>query len=141
MFGHFAGAGWEWISICFMLGGIALLVMRIISWRIPLSVLGAIAFISLIFNLYDSDIYTSPVFHICSGGTLLCAFFIATDPVTASTTPRGRLLYGCLVGLLIYIIRTWGGYPDGIAFAILLANACVPLLDYYTRPPVLGETL
>ena len=80
-----------------------------------------------------------PLFHLCSGGTMLCAFFIATDPVTASTTPRGRLFYGCLIGILAYIIRTWGAYPDGIAFAVLIANACVPLIDHYTRPCVVGE--
>ncbi|MBT7953517.1 MAG: RnfABCDGE type electron transport complex subunit D [Gammaproteobacteria bacterium] len=139
MFGHFAGAGWEWISIGFMLGGIGLLVLRVIKWQIPLAVLISMLGISMIFNTYDSDVYASPLFHLCSGGTLLCAFFIATDPVTASTTPFGRLLYGCLIGVLAYIIRCWGAYPDGIAFAVLLANACVPVIDHYTRPKVVGE--
>ena len=67
------------------------------------------------------------------------AFFIATDPVTASTTPRGRLIYGFCIGILIYIIRTWGGYPDAIAFAVLLMNMAVPTIDYYTQPRVFGH--
>lgn len=69
---------------------------------------------------------------------MLGAFFIATDPVTAATTIKGRLLYGFMIGALIYIIRTWGGYPDGVAFAVLLANMAVPLIDYYTQPRVFG---
>ncbi len=140
MFGHFAGSGWEWISAGFMLGGISLVVMRVINWQIPLALMGSIFFISMIFSLYDGDIYAPVLFHLCSGGTILCAFFIATDPVTASTTPKGRLFYGVLIGSLAYIIRTCGAYPDGLAFAILIANGCVPLIDYYTRPCVVGET-
>ncbi len=138
-FGHVAGAGREWISAGFLLGGLALLFMRVIKWQIPVAVLSGMFLISIIFNLYDSDIYASPLFHLCSAGTVLCAFFIATDPVTASTTPAGRLLYGCLIGVLAYIIRTWGAYPDGIAFAVLIANACAPLIDNFTRPRVIGE--
>lgn len=68
----------------------------------------------------------------------MAAFFIATDPVSASTTPTGRLIYGAGIGVLIYIIRTWGGYPDGIAFAVLLMNMLVPMIDYYTQPKVYG---
>ncbi|MFT5133889.1 MAG: electron transport complex protein RnfD [Gammaproteobacteria bacterium] len=139
VFGTYAGAGWEWISGGYLFGGIALLITGVIKWRIPLAMLSGILLVSMSFNLFDGDIYASPLFHLFSGGTILCAFFIATDPVTASTTPRGRLLYGCLIGILIYVIRNWGSYPDGIAFAILIANACVPVIDYYTRPSVLGE--
>ena len=70
---------------------------------------------------------------------MLGAFFIATDPVSASTTPKGRIIFGALIGLLVYVIRTWGGYPDAMAFAVLLANMCVPLIDYYTQPRVYGH--
>lgn len=139
VFGHLAGAGWEWISVGFMLGGIALLIMGVIKWQIPVAVLAGMTGASMIFNVYDSDVYASALFHLYGGGTMLCAFFIATDPVTASTTPRGRLLYGCLIGILAYSIRSWGAYPDGIAFAVLIANASVPLIDHYTRPCVVGE--
>lgn len=70
---------------------------------------------------------------------MLGAFFIATDPVTASTTPRGRLIYGAMIGVLVYTIRVWGGYPDAVAFAVLLMNLAAPTVDYYTRPRVFGE--
>ena len=91
-----------------------------------------------LFYLVDSNSYSSPLFHLLSGAVLIGAFFIATDPVTAATTDRGRLVYGLLIGFLIYVIRVWGGYPDGVAFAVLLANMCVPLIDYYTQPRVFG---
>ena len=70
---------------------------------------------------------------------MLGAFFIATDPVTAATTLKGRFIYGVLIGLLTYIIRTWGGYPEGIAFAVILINMAVPLIDHYTQPRVYGH--
>jgi electron transport complex protein RnfD len=80
------------------------------------------------------------MFHLFSGGILLAAFFIATDPVTAPATPRGNIIYAIWIGILIYVIRTWGGYPDGIAFAVLIMNATVPFIDSVTRPVVFGET-
>jgi electron transport complex protein RnfD len=70
---------------------------------------------------------------------MLGAFFIATDPVTAAATPQGRLFYGAGIGCLTYIIRTWGGYPDGVAFGVLLMNMAVPTIDYYTQPRVFGQ--
>lgn len=140
VFGYWAGSGWEWINLGFLLGGLVLIFMGIVSWRIPVAVLAGVLFISTLFNTYDSDIYASGVFHLFSGGTILGAFFIAADPVTASTTPLGKILYGGLIGILAYIIRIWGAYPDGIAFAILIANSLVPLIDKYTRPKVIGET-
>ena len=76
----------------------------------------------------------SPFMHLFGGGTMLGAFFIATDPVTASTTPKGRLIYGALIGIVTYVIRIWGAYPDGIAFAVLLGNFAAPFIDYYTQP-------
>ena len=80
------------------------------------------------------------MFHLFTGGTLLAAFFIATDPVTASATPRGKIIYATGIGILTYVIRTWGGYPDGIAFAVLIMNATVPFIDNVTRPVVFGKT-
>jgi electron transport complex protein RnfD len=82
----------------------------------------------------------SPLFHLFSGGTMIGAFFIATDPVSGSTTLKGRLVFGAGVGALTYIIRIWGGYPDGVAFAVLLMNMLVPLIDYYTQPRVYGAS-
>ncbi|MDY6978989.1 MAG: RnfABCDGE type electron transport complex subunit D, partial [Pseudomonadota bacterium] len=116
-----------------------LIYMRIISWHIPLAMLATLFLVSGLFHLNDPDAFTSPLFHLFGGATMLGAFFIATDPVTAATTNRGRIIYGIGIGLLLYIIRTWGGYPDAVAFAVLLMNMAVPTIDYYTRPPVFGE--
>ena len=80
-----------------------------------------------------------PLFHLTSGASLLGAFFIATDPVSAATSDRGRLIYGAGIGVLTYVIRTWGGYPDGVAFAVLLMNLSVPLIDRYTIPRIYGH--
>ncbi|WP_205352111.1 RnfABCDGE type electron transport complex subunit D, partial [Vibrio cholerae] len=81
----------------------------------------------------------SPMIHLLSGATMLGAFFIATDPVSASTTDKGRLIYGFFIGAMVFLIRSWGGFPDGVAFAVLLANMCVPLIDYYTKPRTYGH--
>ena len=81
----------------------------------------------------------SPGFHLFGGATILCAFFIATDPVSAATSPRGRLVFGFGIGFLIYSIRTWGSYADGVAFAVLIMNMAVPAIDYLTRPPIVGH--
>jgi electron transport complex protein RnfD len=89
--------------------------------------------------LISPDTFVSPVMHLFSGGTMLAAFFIATDPVTAAASPRGRLIFGAMIGLLIYLIRTFGGYPDAVAFAVLLANMCAPFIDYYVRPRSYGH--
>jgi electron transport complex protein RnfD len=92
-----------------------------------------------LFHLINPGHYPGPLFHLFSGGALLGAFFIATDPVTCATSARGRLLFGCGVGLFTYIIRTWGGYPDGVAFSVLLMNMAAPAIDYFTQPRVFGH--
>jgi len=138
VFGDFAGVGWEWIANWWFLGGVFLLYSKTIRWHIPFAVISGMLLISLIFYVVDPDSVASPGFHLFSGGMMLGAFFIATDPVTAATTTRGRLLYGFMIGALVIIIRRWGGYPDGVAFAVLLANMAVPLIDYYTQPRVFG---
>jgi electron transport complex protein RnfD len=141
LFGTFGGSGWEWIANGYLLGGIWLIYKRVISWRIPIALLLGLTSISLIFFLLGPDNNPYPFFHLFSGATMLGAFFIATDPVTASTTPKGRLIYGFLIGLLIYVIRTYGGYPDAVAFAVLIMNLTVPLIDYYTQPRVFGHAV
>lgn len=139
LFGQFGGKGWEWINIWFAIGGCVLLYRRVISWHIPVAMLTGLLAISLITWLVAPEMTGSPLFHLLSGGTMLGAFFIATDPVTAATTVKGRLVFGAGVGLLTYIIRIWGGYPDGVAFAVLIMNMLVPLIDYYTQPRIYGE--
>lgn len=138
-FGAMSGKGWEWISIAWLAGGVWMIYKRVISWHIPVAMLGTLALISGVFYLIDGEHHASPLFHLLSGGAMLGAFFIATDPVTASATPKGRLLYGAGIGVLTYVIRAWGGFPEGVAFAVLLMNTAVPLIDYYTQPRVFGH--
>lgn len=138
VFGDFAGVGWEWIANWWFVGGLYLLFTRSIRWQIPISMIAGMLLMSLIFYVANPDAVASPGFHLFSGGFMLGAFFIATDPVSASTTTKGRLIYGFMIGVVVYIIRSWGGYPDGVAFAVLLANMAVPLIDYYTRPRAFG---
>jgi electron transport complex protein RnfD len=127
-----------WINAGFLLGGLYLLMRNIIYWHIPVAFLSGIAVMSVLLSLTDGE-YLPIQNHFMLGATMLGAFFIATDPVSACTTPKGRLVYGFLIGVLIVIIRTFGNYPDGVAFAVLLMNITVPLIDYYTQPKVFGK--
>lgn len=139
--GSWAGAGWEWVNIAFLIGGLFLLAQRIFTWHAPVSMLVALALMSAIF--YDggsSQSAGSPLFHLLSGATMLGAFFIVTDPVSSAVSTKGRIIYGALIGVLIYVIRAWGtGYPDGVAFAVLLMNFAAPFIDYYTTPRTYGH--
>jgi len=140
VFGELAGKGFEWVSLAFLAGGLFLIHKKVINWHIPAAVLISLAVCSGVFYLFNPEHYASPLFHLFAGATMLCAFFIATDPVSASTTPRGRIYYGIGIGVLIFVIRTWGGYPDAVAFAVLLMNLAAPTIDHYTRPRVFGHT-
>lgn len=137
-FGWLAGQGWEWVSLAWFAGGLWLIYRKIISWHIPVALMAALAGMALVFWLINPQTYSSPLFHLVSGATCLGAFFIATDPVSASTTPIGKLLYAGGIGCFTYIIRVWGNYPDALAFAVLIMNMAVPLLDTYTQPRVYG---
>lgn len=139
IFGALGGKGWEWINFATLGGGIALLALRIIRWHIPVAMLGTIAACASVMYAIDPGAYAGPIFHLTAGASLLGAFFIATDPISAATSDRGRLVYGAGIGMLTYVIRTWGGYPDGVAFAVLLMNLAVPLIDRYTIPRIYGH--
>ena len=139
LFGLIGGAGWEWIAAAYFVGGLWLVIRRVISWHIPAAVLTGLLFPACLFNLINPAVFTSPTLHLFAGATMLGAFFIATDPVTAATSNKGRLVFGFGIGIITYIIRTWGGYPDGFAFAVLLMNLCVPIIDRYTKPRVFGH--
>ncbi len=139
-FGWFSSASSELVNLAFLLGGLWLLYKRVYSWHAPVGMLAALAVMSLLFwNGTGSASNGSPLFHLFSGATMLGAFFIITDPVSSATSTRGRLLFGAGVGVLVYIIRAWGGYPDAMAFAVLLMNLCAPTLDYFTRPRTYGH--
>ncbi|MDQ7881477.1 electron transport complex subunit RsxD [Atlantibacter hermannii] len=137
--GVLGGPGWQWVNVAYLAGGLFLLGKNLIRWHIPVSFLATLLVCSLLGWLIAPGQFASPWVHLFSGATMLGAFFILTDPVTASTTNRGRLVYGALAGVLVWLIRSYGGYPDGVAFATLLANITVPLIDYYTRPRVYGH--
>ena len=139
-FGHFGGIGSEVVNLAFLAGGLFLLHKRLFSWHAPVGMLAALMVMSLVFwNGSGSDSNGSPLFHLLSGATMLGAFFIVTDPVSSATSPRGRLIFGAGVGVLVYVIRAWGGYPDGVAFGVLLMNLAAPTIDYYTRPRTYGH--
>lgn len=130
---------WAWIAGTTALGGVALCLLRVADWRTPAAVIGAVVALSLPFWLANSDVYPSSLQHLFSGGLMLAAFFIATDPVSGCTTPRGRWIFGIGVALLTLAIRRWGAYPDGVAFAILLMNAAAPLIDRLTPTRIFGH--
>ena len=137
IFGIFAGKSYQWIALSYFLGGLWLLKQKVIRWEIPVSVLASLGVCALVGYFYDSAHFSSPLFHLFAGSSLFGAFFIATDPVTAATSSKGRMVYGALIGGLLYAIRTWGNYPDGFAFAILVANLAVPTIDAFTKPAIL----
>jgi electron transport complex protein RnfD len=139
LWGDFGGLGWEWVGNWFLMGGIWMVYKRTITWQIPLAFLTGLVGMASLFWLFDSERFPFPLFHVFSGGAILGAFFIATDPVTASTTRAGQLIYGVAIGVSVYIIRTWGGYPDAVAFSVLLMNMAAPAIDYYTRPRTYGH--
>jgi electron transport complex protein RnfD len=138
IYGNFAGRGWEWVAAGYLLGGLWLWQRKLITWHVPVAFIGALVAISGALWLYQPAQFANPVFHLFSGGAMIGAFFIATDPVSGCTTPRGKLIFGAGAGLLAYIIRVFGGYPDGVAFAVLLMNLCAPLIDLLTQPRIFG---
>ncbi|MBZ0068224.1 MAG: RnfABCDGE type electron transport complex subunit D [Thiobacillus sp.] len=138
IFGHYGGVGFEWLAAAFLLGGLLLWALRIISWQVPLAFLAGIWLAAGFLHFFDAGRFGAPWFHLFAPSVMLGAFFIATDPVTGATTPRGKLIFGLGAGLLTIIIRTWGGFPDGVAFAILLMNLSVPLIDAWTQPRIYG---
>ncbi len=132
--GMWSGLGWEGVNAGFLMGGLYLLYRRIITWHIPAGVLGALAVWAALFHDGGSSASGgSPLFHLFAGATMLGAFFIATDPGTAPVTARSRLLYGALIGSLVYAFRAWSSYPDGVAFAVLIGNLAAPFIDRYMR--------
>ena len=131
--------GWRWINLSFLAGGILLFLLRIIPWQTPVAMLTTLGITSGLAHYVAPLQFSVPEIELLSGTTMLGAFFIITDPVTGSTTARGRLIFGALVGALVFIIRHFGGYPDGVAFSVLLCNILVPLIDKYSQSRVYGH--
>jgi Na+-translocating ferredoxin:NAD+ oxidoreductase subunit D len=139
LFGVLGGKGGEYVTGAYLLGGLYLWQQKIITWHLPTAFLAALAAISGVFWLVDSAHYASPIFHLFTGASMMCAFFIITDPVSGPTTPKGKLWFAAGVAVITYLVRVYGNYPDGVAFAVIFMNICVPLIDAHTQPRVFGH--
>lgn len=139
--GNMGGSAGEVAGIALVLGGLYLLARKIITWHIPVSVLGSIAVFTAILHFSNPNDYAGPLFHILTGGVLLGAFFMATDYVSSPMSKKGMLLYGVGIGIITVLIRVYGSYPEGVSFAILIMNAFVPLIDRYMKPKRFGEKI
>ncbi|MBI5659187.1 MAG: RnfABCDGE type electron transport complex subunit D [Nitrosomonadales bacterium] len=137
--GYRAGSMGETSLLLILAGGLFLMAKRIISWHIPVSMMGSLFLIAALFHAIDPARFTSGTFHLVSGATFLGAFFIATDYVTSPVSKSGQLIFGIGVGLLTWSIRNFAGYPEGMAFAVLLMNSLSPIIDQYTRPRAFGR--
>lgn len=139
LMGSRAGSLGETAALLLLIGGLFLIARRIITWHAPVAMLIGVAVPALIFNTIDTNHYAGPLVHLLSGGLMLGAFFIITDPVTSPNTVLGQIIFGLGCGLMTWIIRTWGGYPEGVAFAVMLMNAATPLIDQYVKPRIYGR--
>lgn len=137
--GMIGGSMGETSAVLLLLGGLFLLWKRIITWHIPVSLLGTLLLLAGVMHAINPDVYPGVEVHLLAGATLLGAFFIATDLVTSPVSVTGQLIFGAGCGLLVYVIRTWAGYPEGMAFAVMLMNALTPLIDHYFRPRIYGR--
>ncbi len=139
LFGALGGKGGEVVTGAYLLGGLYLWQQKIISWHLPMTFLGALALVSGVFWLVNPAHFANPLFHLFSGASMLAAFFIITDPVSGPTTQKAKLYFAAGIGIITYLVRVYGGYPDGVAFAVIFMNICVPLLDAATQPRVFGH--
>ncbi len=138
LLGNVGGSFGEVSALALLAGGLFLMWRGIIRWQIPVGFIGAVVLITGVAHLAAPEKYLDPLIHVLAGGLILGAFFMATDMVTSPVTRRGMLIFGVGCGVLTAVIRLWGGYPEGVSFAILLMNAATPLIDRYTRPRVFG---
>ena len=138
-YGWLAGVQWQWINLAALAGGGWLLHKQVIRWHAPVAMLASLGLLTTIAWSFSPDTQPGPMLNLFSGGTMLTAFFIVTDPVSGATSDRGKLFFGAGVGAVTFAIRQWGAYPDGLAFAVLLMNVCAPLIDRYTLPRVYGH--
>lgn len=138
--GFHAGSMGETSALLVLAGGLFLLSRKVISWHIPVGVIGSLVVMATVFNVVNPDRFASGAFHLFSGATFLGAFFIATDYVTSPVSKQGQLVYGVGIGVLTWVIRTFAGYPEGMAFAVLLMNSLTPVIDHHVRPRTFGRT-
>ena len=138
LLGNVSGSLGETSAAALIIGGLFLVLGRYMDWRIPLAYIGTVAIFSTVLWLISPAGFAHPGFHLLAGGLMLGALFMATDPVTSPVTRKGRWIFGLGAGLLVVIIRTWGGLPEGVMYSILLMNAVTPLINRYTKPKVFG---
>lgn len=139
LWGHRAGSLGETSALLLLAGGVVLLLRRVITWHAPVAMLLGVVLPALVAHAVNPAHYLEPGAHLLSGGLMLAAFFIVTDPVTCPNTGAGQFVFGLGAGLLTWIIRSWGGYPEGVAFAVLLMNAATPVIDRYMKPRIYGR--
>ena len=132
-------SAWYTVSLGYFIGGIFLMYRKIFTWHAPISLLASLFIISALFFAVDPDSYADPLVHLTTGATMLGAFFIATDPVSGATSNKGKIIFGIGIGCLVYIVRTWGNYPDAMAFAVMLMNLAAPFIDQYSQPRSYGH--
>ncbi len=140
LIGGIGGSLGEVSALALIIGGIYMLIRKIITWHVPVAILGSVAIFTGILHGIDPTAYATPTFHLLSGGLMLGAIFMATDMVTSPMTPKGMLVFGVGIGIITVLIRVWGAYPEGISFAILIMNATVPLINNWAKPKRFGET-
>ena len=128
-----------WVNLAYLAGGIGLLAINAFTWHAPIAMLASLGFCAGLFHMGEPDLYPSASQHLLTGATMFSAFFIVTDPVSGATSRKGKVVFGIGVGILVFIIRTFGSYPDAFAFSILLMNLSAPLIDTYTRPKAYGH--
>lgn len=138
--GYRAGSMGETSALLILAGGVFMMIRHIISWHIPVALMGTLLFMGTLFHAINPDRFTNGIFHLMSGATFLGAFFIATDYVTSPISKSGQLIFGIGCGVLTWVIRTFAGYPEGMAFAVLLMNGLTLIIDQYTRPRPFGRT-
>ncbi|MDX2442331.1 MAG: RnfABCDGE type electron transport complex subunit D [Bacteroidales bacterium] len=138
-YGHMGGSMGEIAAIALALGFLYLLIKKIITWHIPVTILTTIVIFTGILWLVNPEQNASPVFHLLTGGVMLGAIFMATDYVTSPMTAKGMIVFAIGIGVLTVIIRRFGAYPEGVQFAILIMNAFVPLINTYMKPKRFGE--
>lgn len=139
LIGKMGGSIGEVAALALLIGFGYMLYRKIITWHIPVAVIGSVAIFTTILWLINPETNANPVFHLLTGGLLLGAIFMATDYVTSPMNKKAMIIYGCGIGILTVIIRVWGAYPEGVSFAILIMNAFVPLMNAYIKPKRFGE--
>lgn len=141
LMGNMGGSLGEVAALALLLGAAYLLIRKVITWHIPVAVLGSIILFTFLLNVGNPDKYAGPIFHLLTGGVILGAFYMATDYVSSPMSRSGMILFGVGIGVITVLIRVFGAYPEGVSFAILIMNGFVPLINRYMKPKRFGEVV